>query len=136
MIDLDRFEHLPRLFWETTLGVYYLHGQGILHCNINASNIFITENGHAKLGDFSSSCHVTKNDNDAIVVIGYVDNGEEVEEDEKKNTTIRSQVSNSQSILPPECLVNNKYAWTFASDIYCLGITFLQILSKQLMNKV
>ncbi|GLB44805.1 putative kinase-like protein [Lyophyllum shimeji] len=68
-----------KLLHDIAVGMIYLHGQGIIHADLKASNILIGDNGEALIADFglsqiqdqvSSSVHVTRTSTPADKVGG------------------------------------------------------------------
>lgn len=86
----------------------YLHNKGIIHRDINPTNIFITENKKIKLGDFGFA-HLEK---------------------QHDRITIAGKVFGTPHYMSPEQISGNNYSK--ASDYYALGITIYELLSGTL----
>ncbi|KAL3671519.1 hypothetical protein V7S43_003439 [Phytophthora oleae] len=86
---------------DVATGLQVLHENGIVHLDIKPDNIFITEDGRLKIGDFGMAGKVTK----ASSKIG------ELEGDAKY---MAKELLSSADRLP-------------SADIFCLGITMLEI---------
>ena len=85
-------------------GLDYLHQNGIVHCNLKATNILVTQNGEVKLSDFGISLYLR--------AIEHVDN---------------KGVSYMPNWAAPEVIglrpVSTK------SDIWSLGCTVIELLT-------
>jgi serine/threonine protein kinase len=89
-------------------GIEYLHGQGVIHCDLKSPNVLLTADKRAKLSDFGIS-KVKLSDTQTTIVGG--DNG--------------------VSLLwaAPEVLSGEKHAKT--SDIYSCGAIFLELGTRK-----
>ena len=84
----------------------YIHIRGIIHRDIKPDNIYCLNNGLVKLADFGAALDLTK-----------------------KNKSDLSLIGNIYYVSPEMCqnkLVNK------TSDIYSLGITFYEMITKKL----
>lgn len=95
------------IMYQLCSAVYYAHQHGVIHRDIKPQNVFITDDGTIKLGDFGiatfqNSAHITRSD----VVVGSV------------------------HYLAPEISEGNPA--TPQSDIYSLGITFFELVTGSL----
>lgn len=98
-------EEVNHLMLGILKGLHYIHSENILHRDINTSNIFVTENGTAKIGDFGISTKLINDSKIAII------------SDEYGTALYR----------PPEQLQYNIY--TTASDIYSVGIIYFELIN-------
>ncbi|QRW07445.1 Serine/threonine-protein kinase [Ceratobasidium sp. AG-Ba] len=99
--DADRV----KLARETAVGMEYLHSMGIIHGDLKAANVLITDTGGAALADFGLS---------------------EVKQDSTSRANTSENVSGSPRYLSPERWrgVLNK-----ASDVYAWAMTTLEIFT-------
>jgi predicted ATPase/class 3 adenylate cyclase len=86
----------------------YVHNEGILHRDINPSNIFISSDGHAKLMEFGIATKIQS------------------EENEKINLDL---IEGSLTYMSPERTGRTSYVVSDSSDLYSLGISFYEMLS-------
>lgn len=96
------------LIWKLACALVFLHEQNILHLNLCPENIILRgeeEKIRPLIADFRS-CHY----------------GREV---------YSSYLYTRQEYLSPEILDNNVYHYTSKTDIWALGVIFLEILSGQ-----
>ncbi|KAG8688610.1 hypothetical protein FRC11_005143 [Ceratobasidium sp. 423] len=96
-----------KLARETAVGMEYLHSMGIIHGDLKAANVLITDTGSAALADFGLS---------------------EVKQDSSSRAHVTENVSGSPRYLSPERWrgVLNK-----ASDVYAWAMTTLEIFTEQ-----
>ncbi|KAF7239857.1 Serine/threonine-protein kinase Nek3 [Varanus komodoensis] len=52
--------HIFNWFAQICLGMKYIHDQRVLHRDIKSKNVFLTQNGKVKLGDFGSAILLTR----------------------------------------------------------------------------
>lgn len=83
----------------------YLHNKGVIHRDINPTNIFLTENKKIKLGDFGLAHHEKKYD----------------------RITVAGKIFGTPHYMSPEQISGDNM--TKESDYYALGITIYELLS-------
>ena len=81
-------------------GIAYLHSQSLVHGNLHGNNVLISSNGHAKIADYV--CPLIFSD---------------------------VTVNNSSGYVAPE-IFQDKTAPSQESNIYTLGVLFLQVITK------
>ena len=81
-------------------GIAYLHSQSLVHGNLHGNNVLVTRNGHAKIADYL--CPLLFSD---------------------------VTVNSSSGYVAPE-IFQNKTAPSKESNIYTLGMLFLQVITK------
>ncbi|KAJ3247450.1 putative protein serine/threonine kinase [Chytriomyces hyalinus] len=86
---------------ETLQGIHYIHSQGMIHRDLKAANLLLTDTGHVKLADFGVSAQVT-----ATIT--------------KKNT-----FCGTPYWMAPEVIVRSAY--NSKTDIWSLGITCIEL---------
>ncbi|KAJ3240727.1 putative protein serine/threonine kinase [Chytriomyces hyalinus] len=86
---------------ETLQGIHYIHSQGMIHRDLKAANLLLTDTGHVKLADFGVSAQVT-----ATIT--------------KKNT-----FCGTPYWMAPEVIVRSAY--NSKTDIWSLGITGIEL---------
>mmetsp|Transcript_1811 Transcript_1811/g.2080 ORF Transcript_1811/g.2080 Transcript_1811/m.2080 type:complete len:446 (-) Transcript_1811:360-1697(-) len=86
------------------LGLEFMHSKGFIHRDIKSKNILMKLNGEIKLADFGITQHTS-----------------EVRED--------SEISGTPHFLSPEIVSQSIYG--VATDIWCLGITILELVHKE-----
>ncbi|CAE6395696.1 unnamed protein product [Rhizoctonia solani] len=92
---------------ELASALAYLHGMGIVHGDIKADNIIMSDDGHVQLGDFGSAILL------GCSSISFTETG--------FKGTLRFMV--------PELLIKKSKTPTFKSDVYALGMTLFEIAS-------
>jgi len=97
-----------RILYDILKGLEYIHGMGILHGGLQASNVLIALNGSAVLSDFSLS--------------KVMDAGAMFTQSNGPSASLRW--------MSPEA--HNAEILTAQSDVYSWGMTALQILSLQI----
>ena len=95
---------------DVALGMSYLHGKSVLHCDLKSSNVLIDENWNVKLCDFGLS-RIKSN---------------------KKNKKDNLRVG-TPHWMAPEILKGEKYE--YESDIYSFGILLWEMLTGQIPYK-
>ena len=96
---------------DMALGMSYLHGKNVLHCDLKSSNVLIDEYWNVKICDFGlSRIRNTKKN--------------------KKNNNIRV---GTPHWMAPEILKGEKYE--YESDVYSFGIILWKMLTGQIPYK-
>ena len=85
-------------------GLQYLHGAGIVHTNLHGRNILVSHDGHAKIGDYICPQVISSNEEVPTHNIPY---------------------------LSPEAIEDKSHC-SEQSDIYSLGVLFLQIVTQNI----
>ena len=85
-------------------GLAYLHHQQVIHRDIKAGNILLTESGVAKIGDFGSA---------------------------SSNWPANSFVGSPYWMAPEVIMAMEDGTYTGAADIWSLGITAIEIADKK-----
>ena len=92
-------------------GLDYLHTQGVIHLDIKPANVFITDNGRCKLGDFGCSQRISQAN---------------IETPRRRN---KRGLAGTVAYRAPE-LLRGKTATTKA-DVYSVGVTLWQMLVRE-----
>lgn len=103
-------EQIFYMLKDIALGMSYLHGKNVLHCDLKSSNVLIDENWNVKLCDFGLSR--IKNT--------------------KKNKKNNIRVG-TPHWMAPEILKGEKYECE--SDVYSFGIILWELLAEQIPYK-
>ncbi|KAK7107487.1 mitogen-activated protein kinase kinase kinase 4-like isoform X2 [Littorina saxatilis] len=100
-------EYLIRRYTrEIILAVNHLHENSIVHRDIKGANIFLTSNGHVKLGDFGCSVKL------------------------KSHTTMPGEFHNlvgTTAYMAPEVITNDQSGYGRAADIWSLGCVVIEM---------
>ncbi|KAK8865778.1 hypothetical protein IAR55_000925 [Kwoniella newhampshirensis] len=100
-------------------GLDYLHSQGVVHCDLKAANILSTKNGNVKLSDFGVSLNMKA-----------VENIKQDAKTEGKTGGAKkrvSEVAGTPNWMAPEVI--SLTGPSFASDIWSLGCTIIELLT-------
>lgn len=89
-----------RLILDVVAGLDQTHSQQVLHRDVKPANVFLTEDGTAKLGDFGTGCYATEENHDRVGTAFY---------------------------MAPEIFEGETS--TYVSDIYSLGILAYELLT-------
>ncbi|ETV99415.1 serine/threonine protein kinase [Aphanomyces invadans] len=107
--DVNQAE-LVRLLWEASLGVQYIQGQGIVHGDLKCNNLVVTHDGHVKVTDFGCSFHLHKGD--------------------RPRDDSSDHHAGGLRWTAPECLDAAGSSRTLATDIYALGMCFIEAVTR------
>ncbi|WVF70805.1 hypothetical protein IAT40_005599 [Kwoniella sp. CBS 6097] len=99
-------------------GLDYLHSQGVVHCDLKAANILSTKNGNVKLSDFGVSLNMKAVENIKQDALTAGKNGA------KRRV---SEVAGTPNWMAPEVI--SLAGASFASDIWSLGCTIIELLT-------
>lgn len=86
----------------------YVHSQGIIHKDINSTNILISKSNEVKLIDFGISTNIMNEEHDIL---------------------IPDMIEGSLTYISPEQTGRTSYSISASSDLYSLGIVFYEMLS-------
>lgn len=89
------------------LGVDYLHKENQIHRDIKLANVFITKDGHIKLGDFGVSGEISITQNCRKTVVG------------------------TPHWMAPEVIVPGNAGYDYRADLWSIGITTYELLIGQ-----
>lgn len=101
-------------------GLDYVHGKGIIHCDVKPENILLRTRPRSLsdveviLSDFGSSTQSKKEQNHMKGTIAYL--GPEI--------MVHKGLCRSEELDPGECF------WSDKSDIWSLGLVFLQMVHR------
>lgn len=102
-------DHIKYIFYQTVLGVAYLHSKGVEHLNIRPKNILLTNECDVKIGGFNSAnpIFLPKTENMKSVYQDY--------------------------FTSPETILNNgeNLHCPFKADIWALGCIFFELLERK-----
>lgn len=102
--DIITEEHFSALTYSVTLGLMYLHENCLIHRDLKGQNILINKEGDPKIADFGVSA-------------------------ELRNTVHTKSFVGTPLFTAPETMNGEKYS--YAADIWSLGITTIQLIEKQ-----
>ncbi|KAL7339601.1 kinase-like domain-containing protein [Rhodotorula toruloides] len=89
-------------------GLAYLHGEGVVHCDLKAANVLSTKNGNIKLSDFGVSLNLN-----ALKTT--------------RGLAAATEVNGTPNWMAPEVI--SMQGATAASDIWSLGATICELVS-------
>lgn len=98
-----------RLAWESARGLLHLHECKILHRDIKSANILVTEDWHAKLGDFGLAKVRT----------------------ETKTTTKTTAATSLRWTAPEMFKLGAKF--TEACDVFSFGVVLFEIATREVI---
>lgn len=100
--------HKENVWKDIVSAINYLHSKGIMHRDLKPDNIFVdTDMKHAYVGDFGLAKYYENND----------------------SRIMSDLYMGSELYLPPESKMDTP-VYTFESDIYSLGVIYLQLFSQ------
>lgn len=99
-------EQIAWICFNTLKALLYLHSRNLVHRDIKAKNILLTEHGSVKLADFGLAEHM-----DALLP-----------ENKRGNT-----FAGTPFWMAPEVLLREKQSIGFKSDVWSLGITMIEM---------
>jgi len=112
LLSSDRplpWSHRWQIAWEITLGLAYVHHQGVIHRDLKAENILLDKRGRAKLADLGVA------QVDALL-------------QQSEAEAVAKGLSDVCFKAPEEF---RGEASTTATDIYALGLVFWQLVTRQ-----
>ena len=113
-LEKNNFVFTPKFYWdiifEMIIGLLYIHNKGYIHFNIKPTNFLVDDEGFIKLNDFGLS--------HKEIDLSYLN--DIVEGDPKYISKELFECLDSISLKK----INNK------TDIFSLGLTFLEIIAK------
>lgn len=104
---------LVMMIGELLSAVEHLHSHGIIHCDIKPENVFVTEDGHVRLGDFDIS-RTTEERGEWLAT----------------ELRTKTQLGGTLRYAAPELLDGLKFVEksNIKSDLYSLGVTLIETL--------
>lgn len=113
IVDLDRGLNEPQISFiirETLEALKYLHDYlQVVHRDIKASNILLTETGHVKLADFGVSTKISPPSRHCHTFIG-------------------TPYWMSPEVI--QCETNDEIGYDFKADVWSLGITCIELAER------
>ncbi|XP_012939848.1 uncharacterized protein LOC101846591 [Aplysia californica] len=104
-----REEQCKIIFRQVTLGLCHLHSHGVLHGDINCTNVLVTDDLQVKLTAYGPCCQRMMAASRCI----------------RNHCNMKGE--HFDAYTPPE-LLNKREVWKRTSDIWCLGVTLLNML--------
>ena len=118
---------------ESLDGLKYLHENNIIHRDISLDNILLGKNNTIKISDFGISAKIKEqNKNENNDDNDYGKDNEQINEKEKKDEKslfTNFTILGRKDMVPPE--IENRGNYDYRFDIYCLGLTFLCLISEK-----
>lgn len=93
---------------DVTLGLHFLHSNGIVHGNLSASNVLMFPSHRAKIGDLRTI---------ELPVVRFSDG------------TVQQSVPNSTHYMSQEVFNNKTTVWSEEMDVFSMGVVFLQLVT-------
>jgi len=118
-------EIIIKFLKESLDALKYLHENNIIHRDISLDNLLLGENNILKISDFGISAKIKEQNKNEYNDNEYNEKGNKDEKDLYSNITNIAR----KDMAPPE--IENKGNYDYRFDIYCLGLTFLCLISEK-----
>lgn len=113
---------LWKIFAELASGVAHIHSNGVIHLDLKPANIFITEIGSLKIGDFGMATRWPRQSSEAIIEGAAVELSGPL--DEVLPTAKSLEREGDREYLAPEVMFKGRY--DRPADIFSLGLVMLE----------